>query len=562
MLSRKPEILLVDDDPALLRLLSRWLEGEGYVVRCASNGSAATEAIIASCPDILITDWEMPLMNGMDLCRWVRRAELPRYLYTIFLTVRNGSDDIICGLEAGADDFLKKPIDRGELLARIRAGRRVVELETRLSWLARLDPLTGLMTQRTFYEEMNRQWARSVQCQTPLSCVMIDIDFFKRINDLYGHGVGDEVICRLAQVLRDSRRPSDLISRYGGEEFCVLLQATEAEAADWARQVSARIAAARIPIEERELTVTASMGVAERLPDTDAPVNLVELADQALLVAKQSGRDRIIEHRRLLHHGDDNPLAFDARRRLFGGVTAKTAMTTIVAPLRKDDTLGHATRYFLRMRIGSAPVIDDNGQLVGILSDKDCLASMLLPDWSDVQIRDVMKHNVVCYDESTPVATIYDFLCRVSIRCVVIVSGSQPVGVITRGSLLRWASNVVRMRRMGLDMTPGAEHPAGDTPEESPRQRIVRATQALVTQGHDLADRVLAGSADLLPCVVGGASRMQELVNDLLACSRYLNDQTEAADAFAAPEAVEQAAAGEIDWSRVSAEYAPIADPG
>src|SRR5690606_15905122 len=114
MRAAKPNILLVDDDPAMLRLLAKWLESEGYSVRRANNGAEAIEAIKSDCPDILVTDWEMPQMDGMELCRWVRRDDLPHYVYTIFLTVRSGSSDMVCGLEAGADDFLKKPVDRGE----------------------------------------------------------------------------------------------------------------------------------------------------------------------------------------------------------------------------------------------------------------------------------------------------------------------------------------------------------------------------------------------------------------------------------------------------------------
>jgi diguanylate cyclase (GGDEF)-like protein len=526
MPTSKPAILLVDDDPAMLRLLAHWLERDGYAVRCAENGREATALIAAECPDILLTDWEMPQMDGMDLCRWVRQGELPHYVYTVFLTVRNTSDDMVRGLEAGADDFLKKPVDRGELLARLRAGARIVELESRLSSLARLDPLTGLMTQRAFFDELNKEWSRSTRHALPLSCVMIDIDFFKRINDVYGHGIGDEVIRRLGRVLQESCRDTDLVSRHGGEEFCVLLpQTSEVEAALWAERVRNKIAATRVPVEEREIAVTASMGVAERLPDTSSPTNLVELADQALLVAKQSGRDRIVLHRRLLQHDEPGQLSGEGQGRLFTGVTARTAMTTIVAPLRQEDTLGQATRYFLRMRIGSAPVIDQHGQLAGILSDKDCLASMLKPGWHNFLIRDVMKHNVVCYDEETPVASIYDFLCRVSIRSVVIVSSGRPVGVITRGSLLRWASNIVRSQQLqGESITEGREDRTGPHCE-SPRQRIIRTSQALVAEGRRLFERVESHETELLPCVVGGASRMQELVNDLLACSRYIHDQ-------------------------------------
>ncbi len=521
----RPVILLVDDDSAMLRLLAKWLEAEGYTVRRASDGQEAIESIQADCPHILVTDWEMPQMDGMELCRWVRRAELPHYVYTIFLTVRSGSGDMVRGLEAGADDFLKKPVDRGELLARIRAGTRVLELESRLSLLAKLDPLTGLLTQRTFYEDSAKEWSRSSRYLFPVSCVMIDIDFFKRINDVYGHGVGDEVIRRISRILQDNCRSSDILSRYGGEEFCCLLPETdETHAAMWADRVRQQISETKIHVEEVELSITASMGVSERRPDTAAVCTLVELADQALLVAKRSGRDRVVMYHALHQRGQ--PGLIDNREKLFAGVTAKAVMTTIVAGLRQDETLGQATRYFLRMRIGSGPVTSDDGKLVGILSDKDCLATMLTPGWADLLIKDVMKHNVVCYDEDTPVQQIYEFLCRVSIRTVVIVKDQVPVGVITRGSLLRWASNVFRTEHLDREHNSHM-HTCDAAGCESPRERILRTARAVANEGEKLMRLAGDDGTDLTPCVVGGASRIQELVTDLLACSRYANDATD-----------------------------------
>lgn len=518
----KPNILLVDDDPAMLRLLAKWLESEGYTVRRANNGAEAIEAIKSDCPDILVTDWEMPQIDGMELCRWVRRDDLPHYVYTIFLTVRSGSNDMVCGLEAGADDFLKKPVDRGELLARIRAGTRVLELESRLSLLAKLDPLTGLVTQRTFYEDTNKEWTRSTRHLFPLSCVMLDIDFFKRINDVYGHRVGDEVIRRIAAILKENCRSSDIVSRYGGEEFCCLLPETdETAAALWADRVRQQIAATRFHTDEVEFSVTSSMGVAERRPDIASVSALVEKADQALLVAKRSGRDRVMMYHALHQPGYCG--AIDNREKLFAGVTAKAVMTTIVAGLRQDESIGQATRYFLRMRIGSAPVTTDDGKLVGILSDKDCLATMLTPGWAELPIKDVMKHNVVCYEDDTPVQQVYEFLCRVSIRTVVIVSSGIPCGVITRGSLLRWASNVFRAEHLDESHM----HTCDAAGYESPRERILRTSKAIALEGDKLARLASTQGVDLTPCVVGGASRMQELVTDLLACSRYANDATD-----------------------------------
>ena len=145
MATEPTKVLIVDDDPAMLRLLAKWLEAEGYQVLRAGDGRTAMELIEAEHPRLLVTDWEMPPLNGLELCRWVRSQNFGHYLYTIFLTVRTDSADMLKGLEAGADDFLKKPVDRNELLARIRAGSRMMELEQRLSLLANTDGMTGLV---------------------------------------------------------------------------------------------------------------------------------------------------------------------------------------------------------------------------------------------------------------------------------------------------------------------------------------------------------------------------------------------------------------------------------
>jgi diguanylate cyclase (GGDEF)-like protein len=281
------KVLVVDDDSAMLRILSVWLEKAGYEVRQAGDGRQALAAIETECPNYLITDWEMPNLNGLELCRKVRDMNLSHYVYILFLTVRSKSSEVIEGLEVGADDFLTKPVRQDGLLARMRAGARIVELEHRLSRMARIDQLTQLMPQRVFYECLEKEWQRAQRTPMPLSCVMLDIDFFKRINDVHGHPTGDEVLKIVSQVLRDSCRASDSPCRYGGEEFCVMLPETdEGAAAVWAERVRRKLAELAIPAGDRELRITASFGIAQKRDDTHTAEELVDRADQALLCAK------------------------------------------------------------------------------------------------------------------------------------------------------------------------------------------------------------------------------------------------------------------------------------
>jgi two-component system cell cycle response regulator len=521
--SRPYNVLLADDDPAMLRILSTWLEKAGYRVTQARDGRQALAAIDEDCPDFLITDWEMPNMDGLALCEAVRKANLPHYLYVLFLTVRASSQEKIAGLDVGADDFLTKPVQRNELLAQLRSGARVLQLERRLSEMARTDPLTGLPTRRTFYEGLAKEWHRAKRVGLPLSCVMLDIDFFKRINDIHGHPAGDTVLTSVADLLTRSCRGSDTVCRYGGEEFCVMLpETTEHGAALWAERVRKRISSQEVPLGERQLSVTASFGAAQRHDDVQTPEDLVDQADQALLCAKQSGRDRVVRYEWLTEASNLQLEDSQDQEGLFRGVAARHVMTPMVACLRDDETIGQAAEFFLRSRITSTPVVDAQGKLTGMLSEKDLMAAVVSLECWQRPVSEVMKPNVICYEEQTPIRTIYEFLCRVSVRRVVIVDDGRPTGTISRGTLLRWFRNLVITKGL-LDCEELPKCEVDLDPHRS-KERLAETARELARQASRLESRFQDDADDLVPYVVGGATRMQELVNDLLAHSRYANE--------------------------------------
>ncbi len=289
------EVLVVDDDPATLELVKRILESSGYQVQVARDGEEAIEMIRTSPPDFLLTDWDMPQVDGIELCNWVRRESFPKYIYTILITGHTETKHMVQAISSGADDFFSKPIRPGELLSRMQAGLRLLESERQLRLLAKSDPLTGLLNRRSFFELLQQQWARSLRNNTPISCVMIDVDHFKAVNDSYGHLVGDDVLQMIARTLKDCCRESDHVCRYGGEEFCVLLlDSGEEEALRWSERCRTTLADTAAETKAGIVKVTASFGVAGRVATTESPEEFVDMADQALLVAKTSGRNRLV----------------------------------------------------------------------------------------------------------------------------------------------------------------------------------------------------------------------------------------------------------------------------
>ncbi len=513
------QVLVVDDDPAILRLVQRILTKAGFEVTVSEHPSQVLQLIEQQCPDYVITDWVMPEMDGPTLCRKIRTAELPHYVYVLFLTGKSSGKDIIHGLESGADDFLIKPIRPGELVARLKAGARVLSMERQLQGLIQTDPLTGTMTRRAFERQAEREMVRAQRYNLDLACVMVDVDFFKKINDTYGHPVGDQVLASVGRLLMESTRRSDLVARYGGEEFCVLLPETDEENASlWADRTRQALKRLEFHGGEKDKTfrISASMGVSCRMADTQHHTTLIDMADQALLVAKQSGRDRVVAFSQL-NEDDGLRLERNGNRDPLAGVPASAVMTPLVCMLRATDPVWQAADLFLRFRINSAPVTDDEGLLVGILSEKDILAAMSQPEVWKQPVEKFMRTEVVCYEEDTPAKKVHEFLCRVSIRRVVVVKAGRPVGIISRASFLRWYINWLTTHAPDGEASP--DHQWQRRMDQA-RSNVRLAADAIIQQAAQLKQRAAGDQAEFLPELIDRASAIQELVNDMLAESR------------------------------------------
>jgi two-component system, cell cycle response regulator len=297
-------LLIVEDEPTQRLLLQRILQRAGYEVESAADGEQALRKLAAGTFQMLLTDWDMPGMNGVTLCRRARSAGLEGYLYILLLTSHGSTAEVVAGLEAGADDFLRKPAEEAELLARLSAGRRVIQLEQRLReanahihQLSITDGLVGTFNRRYLTEQLAREIERAQRYGRPLSIVLADLDLFKRINDRYGHQVGDEVLKGFAALALGSvRAASDWVARFGGEEFVIVLpEIDRAGAVGAAQKLRRALESAPLATSGGALSVTASFGVAEldsRAGSTLATADaLLRAADQALYASKNNGRN-------------------------------------------------------------------------------------------------------------------------------------------------------------------------------------------------------------------------------------------------------------------------------
>lgn len=444
-------VLVVDDDPAILRLLTHLLEQGGHHVRTAVDGNQCLQMILQDCPDVLITDWMMPGLDGLEICRRVRqlhlRKVLPHYTYILMLTAKSGKAFFIEGLEAGADDFVEKSAEslsdlRVEIKARLKAALRTRKLEIDLEFAAKYDSLTELLNRVTFFELAQVVWERSIKNKFPLSVVMFDCDFFKRINDIHGHVAGDAVLREMASILKDFSRTSDIICRYGGEEFCVLLPGcNEKTAWNWAERIRKQFENNPIRQGGLEIGITVSFGIAERLDDTAFLDQLIEQADQALLFAKESGRNRCIRFSETISSDSTAISAPGGINNLFSGVSAGDVMTPFTLTINKKETVASVVDFFLKTRIEALPVVDDDECLVGMVSEKNFVPLIgNITRWKE-PIGDLVTPNVISYPVNTPLRVIFDFLCRVSARQILLVHEKTPVGFINRTPLLRWLRN-------------------------------------------------------------------------------------------------------------------------
>ncbi len=300
-------IAIVDDDAAIRRLVRLFLRRAGYETLEYTAGDEAREALQRESWDLAILDRRLPDMDGVVLAQELKSSAVHRARYIIMLTGEDEQEDKIEGLELGADDYITKPFQYPELLARIRAGKRIVDLQKelveknrRLELLSITDGLTKLHNHRYLQDELARAFEESQRYQRPLSLAMIDLDFFKKVNDTHGHAAGDDVLKRAAELFRSSVRSTDLVARYGGEEFAAMMpETTLQDGMAFAEKIRHMIETTTFDTQAGPLNATVSIGVAS-VPHSriHSAKELIVAADRALYRAKKSGRNQVQAEKR------------------------------------------------------------------------------------------------------------------------------------------------------------------------------------------------------------------------------------------------------------------------
>ena len=313
----KLRILLVDDDRAVLMIMKMLLDSSGHTVAVARNGVEALAKVSDFMPQIIMTDWMMPEMDGIEFCRALRRNPAWRNIYVFILTAQESTDRLVEAFEAGADDYLTKPVNPKVLAARLSAGQRVVQLQEELEFehqqlqklsselavsnqrfqqLALTDELTSLPNRRFANEHLEREWALAQRNDSPLSCMMVDIDYFKQVNDTYGHKVGDDALKLVADALQQSVRKQDVACRLGGEEFLVICVGVPvSEFYRYAERLRENVALLNFSaISGKKFKLTVSIGAASKGSTVTTSEMLMQLADKRLYKAKASGRNRTV----------------------------------------------------------------------------------------------------------------------------------------------------------------------------------------------------------------------------------------------------------------------------
>lgn len=530
MSNERLHVLLIDDDEAGADLVRDVLSGHAgrFDLVVAPTLAQAITHLGACRYDVALLDLTLPDSSGLASVA----AISARFPETPVVVLTELADDQIAfqALDCGAQDYLPKgqaareqlPRTLRHAIQRHQIQHENQRLVAKLEHLAHHDSLTELLNRHSFSAELARDWEHSLRSSSPLACVMLDADFFKRINDTYGHPAGDRVLKKIADVLRDNtqgagglREPApptgraSQAARFGGEEFCVLLPETdEAGALRWAEHVRQQIASEAIVVGGDQLRITASFGVAERLPDTEQMTELVTHADEALRIAKQLGRNQVVGFGRARSIAND---AGGTTNGPFGDARAEDVMAPLVLYLRETHSYEKAVELLLSTRLESLPVVDRDGKLCGLISDEDLIARLLTEETWKSTLAESIRSKTVCFHRDASIGEVSEFLRRSAVRRIVVVDeDDKPIGMISGGTILRWMRNAQKRLHAARELAQDV----GKVP--STLARITGALERLQREVKSLQGEVLDEAEDPSTSLIGGATRIQALLDESL----------------------------------------------
>lgn len=289
-------ILIVDDDIDFQDIIGMALKEKGYIISHAYNAEEAEYILTKNKVDLILLDLMLPDLDGFTACRSLQTIHPEKFIPIIMISAKADIQSKVRSLEEGAVDFLSKPFSIHELLARVKSMLRIKDLQDQLKTMAITDELTGLYNRRFFQEWLNLEFKRTLRYKTSLSCLMVDIDYFKNFNDTYGHSTGDFVLREVSRIIKNNTRGTDIAARFGGEEFVLLLPRTDKPLAmGLAERIRASVEAAQFSKDEISLNVTVSIGVTSSVQNNlEDKQQLIEFADKALYDAKRHGRNRVM----------------------------------------------------------------------------------------------------------------------------------------------------------------------------------------------------------------------------------------------------------------------------
>lgn len=431
-------VLLIEDDLGDAVLVERMLQEclQDFAIEHCTHLEKALEALEDEDYRVILLDLSLP--DSLGLSGLSKLRDVSPDVSIVVLTGLADDRLPLQALEQGAQDYLVKNSLTAELLERtIRYAvqRQQIQTENRrlleaMKQLARQDPLTGVLNHQSFSEALRREWAIALRHARPLSCVFLDIDFFKRINDTYGHAAGDETLKAVADLLRENSRVGEWIGRLGGEEFCVLLPDTnETAALVWAERIRHQLAEKTFVTPEVELRITGSLGVSSS-DGVDGEQLMIDRADEAMFVAKQLGRDQVVSHSRLSDlSGDSTDLLWDG---ISVGQLAVPAATSI-APWESIQT---ALTLLCDHELDVLPVVDDDGRVVGLIGQDDILASTLSSEIQAPLVGELMQAQLVTFEPDTPSVQVCQFFCRSAVRQVLVADKTNTFGFLRRADFL------------------------------------------------------------------------------------------------------------------------------